>query len=450
MSTQAVQPGQAAAAREVFNAMHRSRPDVVVSPSTTDEVAAAVKRARDEGLRVAVRGGGHSIAGLSAIEGGMLIDLARMNGVEVDVERKLAKVGGGALLKDLDGATQPHGLATPVGVVSDTGVAGVTLGGGYGWLRRKYGLSSDNVVEAEVVTADGSVLRAAADENQDLYWAIRGGGGNFGIVTSFTFKLHDVGSEVAFAATFYPIEEAAEVMRRWRSYVEAAPDEVTSTCVTITFPANPELPEAIHDRPVIIVGGVHAGDDVDAGLAEMQPLRELGTALFDMSGPTPFVGVQTGFDALFPRDTLRAYWKSQYVDELTDDAIDTIAAAAQDRPAPLTLVNTFHMGGAIASVGPEETAFHQRTASYMVSIDGMWADPAEDDATIAWVRTAWNSVAEHGTGEVYLNFTGLSDEAPQAGVDSAYGRNLARLAEVKAKYDPDNFFRINNNVVPAS
>jgi FAD/FMN-containing dehydrogenase len=450
MSTQAVQPGQAAAAREVFNAMHRSRPDVVVSPSTTDEVVAAVKRARDEGLRVAVRGGGHSIAGLSAIEGGMLIDLARMNGVEVDVEHKLAKVGGGALLKDLDGATQPHGLATPVGVVSDTGVAGVTLGGGYGWLRRKYGLSSDNLVEAEVVTADGSVLRAAADDNPDLYWAIRGGGGNFGIVTSFTFKLHDVGPEVAFAATFYPIEEAAEVMRRWRSYVEAAPDEVTSTCVTITFPANPELPEAIHDRPVIIVGGVHAGDDVDAGLAEMQPLRELGTALFDMSGPTPFVGVQTGFDALFPRDTLRAYWKSQYVDELTDDAIDTIAAAAQDRPAPLTLVNTFHMGGAIASVGPEETAFHQRTASYMVSIDGMWADPAEDDATIAWVRTAWNSVAEHGTGEVYLNFTGLSDEAPQAGVDSAYGRNLARLAEVKAKYDPDNFFRINNNVVPAS
>jgi FAD/FMN-containing dehydrogenase len=450
MSTEAVQPGQAAAAREVFNAMHRSRPDVVVSPSTTDEVVAAVNRAREEGLRVAVRGGGHSIAGLSAIEGGMLIDLARMNGVEVDVERRLAKVGGGALLRDLDGATQPHGLATPLGVVSDTGVAGVTLGGGYGWLRRKYGLSSDNIVEAEVVTADGSVLRAAADENPDLYWAIRGGGGNFGIVTTFTFKLHEVGPEVAFAATFYPIEEAAEVMRRWRSYVEAAPDEVTATCVTITFPANPELPEAIHDRPVIIVGGVHAGDDVEAGLAEMQPLRELGTVLFDMSGPTPFVGVQTGFDALFPRDTLRAYWKSQYVDELTDEAIDTIAAAAQDRPAPLTLVNTFHMGGAIASVGPEETAFHQRTSPYMVSIDGMWADPAEDDANIAWVRSAWNSVAEHGTGEVYLNFTGLSDEAPQAGVDSAYGRNLARLAEVKAKYDPDNFFRINNNVVPAS
>jgi FAD/FMN-containing dehydrogenase len=325
----------------------------------------------------------------------------------------------------------------------------VTLGGGYGWLRRKYGLSSDNVVEAEVVTADGSVVRASADENPDLYWAIRGGGGNFGIVTQFTFKLYDVGPEVAFAATFYPLEDAAAVMRNWRSYVESAPDEVSSTCVTMTFPANPELPEAIHNRPVIIVGGVHAGADVEAGLAEMQPLRELGTVLFDMSGPTPFVGVQQGFDALFPRDTLRAYWKSQYLGELTDDAIDTIAAKANDRPAPLTLVNTFHMGGAIARIGEDETAFATRKAPYMVSIDGMWTDEGDDDANIAWVRSTWNDIKRYGTGEVYLNFTGLSDEDTTAGVDDAAGRNLDRLAQVKAKYDPDNFFRINNNVIPA-
>jgi hypothetical protein len=230
--------------------------------------------------------------------------------------------------------------------------------------------------------------------------------------------------------------------------VESAPDEVTSVCVTITFPANPDLPEAVHDRPVIIVGGVYVGD-VDAGLAEMQPLRELGTPLFDMSGPTPFVGVQTGFDALFPRDTLRAYWKSQYVDELSDAAIDTIAAKAQDRPAPLTLVNTFHMGGAIARVGEEDTAFATRTSPYMVSIDGMWTEAGDDQANVAWVRSAWNDVGEYGTGEVYLNFTGLADEDATAGVDSAMGRNLGRLAEIKAKYDPDNFFRINNNVVPA-
>jgi hypothetical protein len=448
MSTQAVEPGQAAAAREVFNAMHASRPDEVVSCSTTDDVAAAIKRARDGNLRVAVRGGGHSIAGLSAIEGGMLIDLAPMNTVQVDPERRIAKVGGGALWSEVDQATQAHGLATPGGVVSDTGVAGLTLGGGYGWLRRKHGLSSDNVIEAEVVTADGSVLTASADENPDLYWAIRGGGGNFGIVTSFTFALHPVGPEVAFSATFYPIEEYAQVLRGWRDYVEQAPDEVTTVCVGITFPANPELPEAIHDRPVVIVGGVFVGD-VEEGLKITAPLRELGTPLFDMSGPTPFVGVQTGFDPLFPRGQLRAYWKSQYLNELSDDAIETIAGKAGERPAPMTLMNVFAMGGAIAKVGEEETAFATREPLYMVSIDGMWSDAADDQANVAWVRDTWNAVKEYGTGEVYLNFTGRADEAPDAGVDSALGRNMARLAEVKAKYDPDNFFRVNDNIAPA-
>jgi FAD/FMN-containing dehydrogenase len=448
MSTQAVDPGQAAAARDVFNAMHASRPDEVASCSTTDDVVAAINRARTENLRVAVRGGGHSIAGLSAIEGGMLIDLAPMNSVHVDPERKIAKVGGGAVWLEVDQATQAHGLATPGGVVSDTGVAGLTLGGGYGWLRRKHGLSSDNVIEAEVVTADGQVLTASADENPDLYWAIRGGGGNFGIVTSFTFALHPVGPEVAFSATFYPIEEYAQVLRGWRDYVEQAPDEVTTVCVGITFPANPELPEAIHDRPVVIVGGVFVGD-VEEGLKITAPLRELGTPLFDMSGPTPFVGVQTGFDPLFPRGELRAYWKSQYLDELSDGAIETIAAKAGERPAPLTLMNVFAMGGAIARVGEEETAFATRKPPYMVSIDGMWSAAADDDANVAWVRDTWNAVKEYGTGEVYLNFTGRADEAPDAGVDSALGRNMARLAEIKAKYDPDNFFRVNDNIAPA-
>jgi FAD/FMN-containing dehydrogenase len=448
MSTQAVEPGQTAAAREVFNAMHASRPDEVVSCSTTDDVAAAIKRARDGNLRVAVRGGGHSIAGLSAIDGGMLIDLAPMNTVQVDPERRIAKVGGGALWSEVDQATQAHGLATPGGVVSDTGVAGLTLGGGYGWLRRKHGLSSDNVIEAEVVTADGSVLTASADENPDLYWAIRGGGGNFGIVTSFTFALHPVGPEVAFSATFYPIEEYAQVLRGWRDYVEQAPDEVTTVCVGITFPANPELPEAIHDRPVVIVGGVFVGD-VEEGLKITAPLRELGTPLFDMSGPTPFVGVQTGFDPLFPRGQLRAYWKSQYLNELSDDAIETIAGKAGERPAPMTLMNVFAMGGAIAKVGEEETAFATREPLYMVSIDGMWSDAADDQANVAWVRDTWNAVKEYGTGEVYLNFTGRADEAPDAGVDSALGRNMARLAEIKAKYDPDNFFRVNQNIQPS-
>jgi hypothetical protein len=437
-----------ASVRQVFNAMHDGRPEIAVRCAGTADVVAAVNFALEQGLTLAVRGGGHSIAGLSAIDGGMLLDLEPMSGIQVDPEQKLARVEGGALWSDLDRATQAHGLVTPGGVVSDTGVAGLTLGGGYGWLRRKHGLSCDNLVEAEVVCADGVVRTASEQSNPDLFWAIRGGGGNFGVVTSFTFRLHEIGPDVAFSATFYPLEELPQVMRGWRDYVESAPNEVTSVCVSITFPANPELPEAIHDRPVVIVGGVYAGD-VEEGMAATEPLRRLGTPLFDMSGPTPFLGVQTGFDALFPRNVLRAYWKSQYLEELSDEAIDVVAAKALDRPAPLTLVNMFHMGGAIADVDPEATAFATRTAPYMLSIDGMWTDEVSDADGVAWVRSAWEEISRYGTGDVYLNFTGLAEEETSAGVDSAFGRNLRRLAEIKAVYDPDNFFRVNNNILPA-
>ncbi len=433
--------------RATFNAMHDGRPEVAIHCMGAADVVVGVNFAREHGLDLAVRGGGHSIAGLSAHEGGVLLDLAPMRGVQVDPERRLVHVQGGALWSDVDRETQAFGLVAPGGVVSDTGVAGLTLGGGYGWVRRKYGLSCDSLVEAQVVCADGHVRTASADSHPDLFWAIRGGGGNFGVVTSFTFRLHELGPDVAFSATFYPLEEVADVMRGWREYVQGAPDEVTSVCVTITFPASPEMPEALHDRPVVIVGAVYAGD-VEEGMRATAPLRSLGTPLFDMSGPTPFTAVQAGFDPLFPRDVLRAYWKSQYVDELTDAAIDTIAAKALDRPAPLTLVNLFHMGGAIAGVDPEATAFATRTAPYMVSIDGMWTDEVTDAEGVAWVRAAWEDVSRHGTGDVYLNFTGLADEAASAGVDSAYGRNLRRLAEVKADYDPDNLFRINNNIAP--
>ncbi len=435
--------------REVFNAMHRGGPDLTVRCSGTADVVDAVNFAREHGMAVAVRGGGHSIAGLSAIDGGMLIDLSLMDGVQVDPEQRTAHAQGGALWGDVDRETQAFGLATPGGVVSDTGVAGLTLGGGYGWVRRKHGLSCDNLLEAQVVCADGQVRTASADTNPDLFWAIRGGGGNFGIVTSFKFKLHPLGPIVAFAGTLYPIEEVADVLRGWREYVTKAPDEVTSVCVTITFPADPEMPEAVHDRPVAIIGGVYAGD-ADEGMRVLQPLRELGTVLMDMSQPMPFTAVQASFDPFFPRDTLQAYWKSQYLDELPDEAIDVIAAKAQDRPAPLTLVNTFHMGGAIANVGPEDTAFSERSSPFMVSIDGMWTDPADGPANVAWVRSAWEEIGKFGNGGVYLNFTGLADEDLTAGVDSALGRNLRRLGKVKATYDPENFFKLNNNILPAA
>jgi FAD/FMN-containing dehydrogenase len=434
--------------RAVFNAMHPSRPAVTVRCTGTADVIAAVRFATEHGLALAVRGGGHSIAGLSAIDGGVLLDLAPMRGVTVDAGKRLAVVQGGALWGDVDRETQAFGLVAPGGVVSDTGVAGLTLGGGYGWVRRKYGLSVDALVEAQIVCADGRVRTASADSHPDLYWALRGGGGNFGVVTSFTFALQPLGPTVAFAATFYPLQEIDQILRRWREYANGAPDEVTSVVVTMTFPANPELPEAMHNREVAIVGGVYAGDP-DEGLEAMAPLRELGTPLFDMSGPTPFTAVQAGFDPLFPRNELRAYWKSQYLDELSDAAIDVIADRARNRPAPLTLVNTFHMGGAIAAIDPEATAFAQRSAPFMVSIDGMWTDPADDAERIAWVRSAWDAVAAFGNGGEYLNFTGRADEAAGASVESAFGRNLERLAEVKATYDLENLFRVNDNIRPA-
>jgi FAD/FMN-containing dehydrogenase len=436
------------AMREVFNAMHSSNPAVTICCSGTADVIAGVNFAREHALPLAVRGGGHSVAGLSAITGGVLLDLAPMRGVQVDPERRRAVVGGGALWGDVDRETQVFGLVAPGGVVSDTGVAGLALGGGYGWVRRKYGLSVDALLEAQVVCADGQVRSASAETNPDLHWALRGGGGNFGVVTSLTFSLQPLGPTVAFAATFYPLEEIAAILSRWRDSVTQMPDEVTSAVVTITFPANPEMPEVIHDRPVAVIGGVYVGDP-EEGLRVMAPLRQLGTPLFDMSGPMPFTAVQSGFDPLFPRNALRAYWKSQYLDELSDAAIAVIADRALRRPAPLTLVNTFHMGGAIARVDPEATAFAERSAPFMVSIDGMWTDPAGDADQIEWVRAAWDALRDHGTGRVYLNFMGLADEAPSASVETAFGRNLDRLARIKANYDPDNFFRINNNIRPA-
>jgi len=374
----------------------------------------------------------------------MLVDLSAMRGVQVDPIRRLAHVQGGALLGDVDRETQAFGLATPLGRVSETGVAGLTLGGGYGHLNAMHGLACDNLIEAQVVTADGQVVTASAEQNPDLFWALRGGGGNFGIVTSFTFRLHPVGPIVAFAGAFYPLEDLGRVERRWRDYVLDAPREVTSFIVSLTFPAAPEMPEVIHNRPVAIVGAVHCGDP-DRGMAVLQPLRELGAPLFDMSQPMPYTVVQSAFDPFFPRQSLRAYWKSQYLDELTDDAI---AARAADRPGPMSLANTFHLGGAVHDVGVEETAFPERSAPFMVSFDSMWTDPADDAAAIAWTRSAWQEMTQYGNGVPFLNFTGIADEPLDIGVESAFGRNLQRLAQVKAAYDPENFFRLNNNVLP--
>jgi FAD/FMN-containing dehydrogenase len=445
---QALMPGDPGyeQVRPSFGARYTDRPGLVVLCSGTADVVDAVNFARERGIEVTVRGGGHSVAGLSSTDGGMVIDLAPMNGVLVDPESKLAHVQGGALWGDVDREGQLYGLSTPGGVVSDTGVAGLTLGGGYGWLRRTYGLSCDNVVSYEVVGADGEVRTASADENSDLYWALRGGGGNFGIVTRFTFRLHPVGPIVAFGGVFYPSEDAETVLRGFREYADTAPDEVNAMAVAITMPEDPHLPPPVHNQKVMVVGAVYVGDP-EEGMRVIQPLRELGTPLADISQPMPFRMVQAAFDGFFPRQEVRTYWKSASATELSDGLLDVIASRAQTRPAPLATVVVWLTGGEVNRVGEDEAAFSERSAKYLMSVEGSWHDPADDDTVIPWVRETWSEISEFGTGTTYINF---AEGESQSVVDDAFGTKLEKLSQIKAKYDPENFFRRNNNILPAA
>ena len=434
--------------RPAYNAMHPGHPGLVVRASGAADVLDAIAFARSKDLLVAVRGGGHSVAGLSSVEGGLLIDLERMNGVVVDPEARTAVVQGGALWGDVDRETQAFGLVAPGGVVSDTGVAGLTLGGGEGWVRRKYGLSCDNLLAAQIATADGKLVTASEHENPDLYWAIRGGGGNFGIATSMTFRLHPHGPLNAFAGVFYPAEQAAQVWRGARDFAKTAPDELTMLIGCTTLPTSEHTPPEIHNTPFVVVAAVYVGDP-EVGMKLIQPLRELGTPLADISQPMPFVAVQGAFDPFFQRQALRSYWKSTFITELTDEILDLVVDSALHRGSTRTFVVNFLMGGAINDVEAESTAYSERSAQWMISIDGNWEDPAEDTQVVSWVREAWGRLHKLGTGTTYLNFTGISDEGADVGVDSAFGKNLERLEQVKKKYDPDNFFSLNNNIAPA-
>jgi FAD/FMN-containing dehydrogenase len=298
------------------------------------------------------------------------------------------------------------------------------------------------------VCADGSVHVASAENDPDLFWALRGGGGNFGVVTHFEFDAHPLGPIVAFAGVFYASRDAAEILPRWRDHITDAPDEVTSVAVGISMPDDPALPEGVHNQSCLVIGGVYVGD-VDEGMKVLQPLRELGTPLADISGPTPFVGVNSAFDPFFPMGTYQSYWKAQNLDTLPDEALAIIAAKANSRPSPVTLTVVFHMGGAINRVGSGDTAYTERTAQWMSSFDGNWEDRKDNVANIAWVRDAFNEVARYGKGSTYTNFTGQADESADALAQNAYGANAARLRAIKKQYDPDNFFRINPNILPA-
>jgi FAD/FMN-containing dehydrogenase len=434
-------------ARSIWNALIDRRPAMIVQCTGPADVVDAVNFAREQNLLLSIKAGGHNVAGNAMNDGGLVIDLSQMNGVHVDPATRTVRAEGGATWGDADRETQLFGLAVPGGVVSTTGVAGLTLHGGVGHLRRKHGLSIDNLLSVDIVTADGQLRRASAGENEDLFWAVRGAGSNFGVVTSFEFQAHPVGPMVMVGAVFYPLDQARTVLPAWRDYMASAPEELSSLVVCWSVPAGDPFPAEHHGKPVVIVAAPYAGP-VEDGESVVKTLRELGEPLIDLSGPWPWVGLQSAFDALFPKGEFR-YWKSRAVAELTDGAIETIADLAEQRPTPITDVVVWHHGGAMSRVGETETAYGGRDAAFLVTAEVSWTDAAQTDEAIAWGRDAWDAIGRHSTGGLYLNFPGLAEEK-EALVRAGHGVNYDRLAELKAKYDPGNLFRMNLNIAPAS
>lgn len=433
--------------RQIWNGMFDKKPVLIARCTSPEDVSAAVGLARETGMALAVRGGGHNGSGSGSCDGGVMIDLSLMRSVRVDPTARRAWVGGGATWADFDRAAQAHGLATPGGVVSATGVGGLTLSGGLGWLRGTCGLSLDNVMSVEIVTADGQVRIASERENTDLFWAIRGGGGNFGVVTTFEFKLHPIGPTIMVLMPVYRAADAATVMKRWRDYMASAPDEIGGALVEFsTIPEDPAYPRETWNEKVMALAGVWAGP-ADEGERALQPLRELATPLLDFSGRMSYCEMQSLYDALFPKGGNRAYFKSLYMDTLPDAAIAEIAPRAADRPSDRSLVSVWYMGAAVGRVPKEATAFGDRSFGWMLSIDAIWPR-SEDDATIlAWVRGFWSDMQRYSNGRGYLNFAGLPEDGDGM-ARGTYGPNYPRLAAIKAKYDPTNLFRLNQNIKP--
>jgi len=436
------------AARQIWNGMFDKRPALIARCQNADDVASAVRFARASGMVLAVRGGGHNASGSGSCDGGLLIDLSGMKTVAVDPENRLARAGGGATWADFDAATQAHGLATPGGVVSATGVGGLTLAGGLGWLRGKYGLSLDNLAEIEIVTADGVVRTANEHEHSDLFWAVRGGGGNFGVVATFVFKVHPVGPNVMFLLPVYRAKDAPKVMRAWRDYMKTAPDEIGGALVEFsTLPESPDYPRETWGERVMALAGVWAGP-ADEGERAVAPFRAFAEPLLDFSGQMSYCAVQSSYDALFPKGALRSYFKSLYFNDLTDALIDEIAPRAAAAPSTRTLCSVWYMGGAIARVPAAATAFGNRDFRWMLSVDAIWENPADDATNLAWARAFWGDMRRKSIGRAYLNFAGYGEEGDEL-VRASYGAaNYDRLAAIKAKYDPANLFRLNQNIKP--
>lgn len=430
--------------RKIWNAMIDRRPAVIVRCADSADVQRAIGFAREQSLELSIRGAGHNIAGSALSEDGLVIDLSTLKKVRVEADKKRAHVDPGATLHDFDEAVQSYGLATPVGINSTTGIAGLTVGGGFGWLTRKYGMTVDNLLSADVVTADGAKRTANSKENADLFWAIRGGGGNFGVVTRFEFQLHPVGPEILAGLMIFPFRQAKQVLQKYRQLADSAPEELNVWAVLRKAPPLPFLPSDVHGKEVVVLAIFYAGD-IAAGQKLIEPIRDFGDLHGEHIGPQPYVQWQQAFDPLLTPGA-RNYWKSHYFTELSDPALDTLISYAGKLPYAHCEIFVGLLSGAANRVPSDAMAYAPRHVKYVLNVHGRWETASEDRAGIDWCREFFKASAPYADGSVYVNFM-TEDEATR--VQSAYGSNFQRLAQIKKKYDPDNLFHLNQNIKPA-
>jgi FAD/FMN-containing dehydrogenase len=434
-------------ARAVWNGMIDRYPALIARCRGVADVVASVNFVRDENIAVSVRGGGHNVAGTAVCNGGLVIDLSQMTAVEVDPLNNTVRAQAGALLRDLDRETQNHGLAVPAGTVSETGIAGLTLGGGMGWLSRKYGLTCDNLIGVDMVMADGTLLHVDDETNKLLMWGLRGGGGNFGIVTSFEYQAVEVGPTVLAGFVLHPMEHAKEFLEFYGEFVARAPDELTTIAVVRVMPPVPSVPKELHGVPVAGTGVCYVGD-MEEGRRLLQPLRDFGDPLSDTVGPVSFIEHQAVLDEGVPSGH-RYYEKSEYLPPLTSDLIDILVEHGKQVRSPYSFVGLFQLGGAVGRVGEHDTAYTRRDAAFSLVISAAWQDPGETSDNVDWVRTFWSAVRPLALGGTYVNF--MSEDEGRDRVVAAYGRDkYRRLVALKNEYDPTNLFRFNQNITPTT
>lgn len=436
--------GEYDSARAIWNAMIDKRPAVIARCSSTADVVRSVNFARDNTLVLAVRGGGHNIAGSALCDDGVVVDLSKMKAAQVDPAARRVTIEAGATLADLDAATQAHGLAAPTGINSTTGIAGLTLGGGFGWLSRKYGLTIDSLESADVVTADGRVIRASASDHPDLFWALRGGGGNFGVVTRFEYRLHPVGPDLLSGLVVYPFADATSVLRNYREFAVKAPDDLTVWVVMRKAPPLPFLPPEVHGQEVVVVPFLYAGDPA-RGEALVAPISRFGTPVGAHMGAQPYTAWQQAFDPLLTPGA-RNYWKSHNFATLDDGLFDVLIGAVRTLPTPACEIFIAALGGATSRHTADSSAYGQRDAQFSMNVHGRWDRAADDQRGVEWARTLFNAVTPFATGGVYINFM-TAEEGDR--VRGSYGANYDRLARVKRQYDANNLFRTNQNITPA-